>query len=178
MLDIECFSWLNRALESDLAPVLIIATNRGIAKIRGTKYKSPHGIPIDLLDRLMIVSTVSQAWNWWLMNDDNYIGELSAAAQPNPPRAFSVQRAAECPCLAFSFFFSARVACPWWQRDDDYPYMRPRYPQSNNMTILTSLAHFRWRSGKGPPMCTFMPEWNFVIGSIPYLVDVSLVKFA
>lgn len=59
MLDIECFSWLNRALESHLAPVLMIATNRGIAKIRGTNYKSPHGIPIDLLDRLMIVSTVS-----------------------------------------------------------------------------------------------------------------------
>ena len=39
MLDIECFSWLNRALESDLAPVLIIATNRGITKIRGTEYK-------------------------------------------------------------------------------------------------------------------------------------------
>jgi RuvB-like protein 2 len=58
MLDIECFSWLNRALESDLAPVLIIATNRGFAKIRGTDYKSPHGIPIDLLDRLMIISTV------------------------------------------------------------------------------------------------------------------------
>lgn len=57
MLDIECFSWLNRALESDLAPVLIIATNRGFAKIRGTEYKSPHGIPIDLLDRLMIIST-------------------------------------------------------------------------------------------------------------------------
>ena len=57
MLDIECFSWLNRALESDLAPVLIIATNRGITKIRGTAYKSPHGIPIDLLDRLMIIST-------------------------------------------------------------------------------------------------------------------------
>ena len=59
MLDIECFSWLNRALESDLAPVLIIATNRGFAKIRGTNYKSPHGIPIDLLDRLMIISTVA-----------------------------------------------------------------------------------------------------------------------
>lgn len=57
MLDIECFSWLNRALESDLAPVLVIATNRGFAKIRGTTYKSPHGIPIDLLDRLMIIST-------------------------------------------------------------------------------------------------------------------------
>mmetsp|Transcript_2380 Transcript_2380/g.2466 ORF Transcript_2380/g.2466 Transcript_2380/m.2466 type:complete len:487 (-) Transcript_2380:44-1504(-) len=57
MLDIECFSWLNRALESDLAPVLIIATNRGFARIRGTDYKSPHGIPIDLLDRLMIITT-------------------------------------------------------------------------------------------------------------------------
>mmetsp|Transcript_104867 Transcript_104867/g.302597 ORF Transcript_104867/g.302597 Transcript_104867/m.302597 type:complete len:151 (+) Transcript_104867:3-455(+) len=57
MLDIECFSWLNRALESDMSPVLVIATNRGIAKIRGTQYKSPHGIPIDLLDRLMIIST-------------------------------------------------------------------------------------------------------------------------
>ena len=57
MLDMECFSWLNRALESPMAPVLVIATNRGIAKIRGTEYKSPHGIPIDLLDRLMIIST-------------------------------------------------------------------------------------------------------------------------
>merc|ERR1719174_1396480 len=57
MLDIECFSWLNRALESDLAPVLIIATNRGIAQIRGTQYKSPHGIPLDLLDRMLIIST-------------------------------------------------------------------------------------------------------------------------
>jgi len=58
MLDIECISWLNRALERALAPVLIIATNRGITKIRGTEYKSPHGIPIDLLDRLMIISTM------------------------------------------------------------------------------------------------------------------------
>mmetsp|Transcript_5860 Transcript_5860/g.7084 ORF Transcript_5860/g.7084 Transcript_5860/m.7084 type:complete len:327 (+) Transcript_5860:2-982(+) len=57
MLDIECFSWLNRALESDVAPVLIIATNRGITRIRGTNYKSPHGIPIDLLDRLLIIPT-------------------------------------------------------------------------------------------------------------------------
>ena len=43
MLDIECFSFLNRALESDLSPVLIVATNRGITRIRGTNYKSPHG---------------------------------------------------------------------------------------------------------------------------------------
>jgi RuvB-like protein 2 len=49
MLDIECFSFLNRAMESDLAPVLILATNRGITTIRGTNYKAPHGIPLDLL---------------------------------------------------------------------------------------------------------------------------------
>merc|ERR1712176_1673036 len=58
MLDIECFSYLNRALESDLSPVLIVATNRGITRIRGTNYKSPHGVPIDLLDRMLIISTV------------------------------------------------------------------------------------------------------------------------
>jgi RuvB-like protein 2 len=57
MLDMECFSFLNRALESELAPVLVIATNRGNSKIRGTEYISPHGIPLDLLDRLMIIST-------------------------------------------------------------------------------------------------------------------------
>ena len=59
MLDLECFSFLNRALESELAPVLVIATNRGVSKIRGTEYTSPHGIPLDLLDRLMIISTQS-----------------------------------------------------------------------------------------------------------------------
>merc|ERR1712178_229040 len=57
MLDIECFSFLNRALENDMAPVLVVATNRGITKIRGTDYESPHGLPVDLLDRLLIITT-------------------------------------------------------------------------------------------------------------------------
>merc|ERR1712146_619017 len=57
MLDIECFSFLNRALEADTAPIVIMATNRGITHIRGTDYKSPHGIPLDLLDRMLIIST-------------------------------------------------------------------------------------------------------------------------
>ncbi|GJM98591.1 hypothetical protein PR202_ga15616 [Eleusine coracana subsp. coracana] len=57
MLDIECFSFLNRALENDMAPILVIATNRGITSIRGTNYRSPHGIPPDFLDRLLIVTT-------------------------------------------------------------------------------------------------------------------------
>jgi len=59
MLDLECFSFLNRALESDTAPVVILATNRGITTIRGTNHKSPHGMPLDLLDRLLIISTTT-----------------------------------------------------------------------------------------------------------------------
>jgi RuvB-like protein 2 len=57
MLDIECFSFLNRALESELSPLVIMASNRGTATIRGTKFRSPHGLPVDLLDRVLIVST-------------------------------------------------------------------------------------------------------------------------
>lgn len=57
MLDIECFSFLNHALENEMAPILVIATNRGITTIRGTNYRSPHGIPADFLDRLLIITT-------------------------------------------------------------------------------------------------------------------------
>ena len=34
MLDIECFTYLNRALESTLAPIVVFATNRGICTVR------------------------------------------------------------------------------------------------------------------------------------------------
>jgi RuvB-like protein 2 len=57
MLDMDCFSFLNRAMESDLCPIIILATNRGIAAIRGTNFRGPHGIPLDLLDRLLIIPT-------------------------------------------------------------------------------------------------------------------------
>jgi len=57
MLDIECFAFLNRAMESEMSPILIVASNRGVTKIRGTNIKSPHGIPVDFLDRLLIVAT-------------------------------------------------------------------------------------------------------------------------
>ncbi|GJN17232.1 hypothetical protein PR202_gb04283 [Eleusine coracana subsp. coracana] len=57
MLDIECFSYLNRALESPLSPIVILATNRGVCNVRGTDMTSPHGIPVDLLDRLVIIRT-------------------------------------------------------------------------------------------------------------------------
>ncbi|GAA5956738.1 hypothetical protein JCM5350_003526 [Sporobolomyces pararoseus] len=70
MLDIEAFTYLNRALESTISPHVILATNRGLTTIRGTENEpgsghaggegivSPHGIPIDLLDRCMIVRTM------------------------------------------------------------------------------------------------------------------------
>ncbi len=57
MLDIECFTYLNRALESTLAPIVIFATNRGKCNVRGTDFSSPHGVPVDLLDRLLIIRT-------------------------------------------------------------------------------------------------------------------------
>merc|ERR1711967_113719 len=58
MLDIECFTYLNRALESSLSPIVVFATNRGICTIRGTDVVSPHGIPVDLLDRMLIIRTM------------------------------------------------------------------------------------------------------------------------
>ncbi|KAL1888202.1 RuvB ATP-dependent DNA helicase pontin [Ceratocystis pirilliformis] len=58
MLDIECFTYLNRALESPIAPIVVLASNRGVAKIRGADdISAAHGIPPDFLTRLLIVPT-------------------------------------------------------------------------------------------------------------------------
>jgi len=63
MLDLECFTYLNRALESSISPIVILASNRGVTTIRGTaEPPSPgipaaHGIPPDLLARLLIIPT-------------------------------------------------------------------------------------------------------------------------
>jgi len=65
MLDIECFTYLHRALESPISPIVVFATNRGICTVRGTEsvigardgIEAPHGLPVDLLDRLMIIKT-------------------------------------------------------------------------------------------------------------------------
>lgn len=58
MLDIECFTYLHRALESSLAPIVIFATNRGNCQVKGTELLAPHGMPRDLLDRIMIIRTL------------------------------------------------------------------------------------------------------------------------
>ena len=58
MLDIECFTYLNRALESTISPIVILASNRGKCTIRGTDdIIAAHGIPPDLLARILIVPT-------------------------------------------------------------------------------------------------------------------------
>jgi RuvB-like protein 1 (pontin 52) len=59
MLDIEIFTYLNRALEASIAPIVVLASNRGLTTVRGTDdIKAPHGIPADLIDRLLIVRTL------------------------------------------------------------------------------------------------------------------------
>ena len=59
MLDLECFTYLNSLLETQMAPTVILATNRGRARVRGTEdIVAPHGVPVDLLDRCLIVKTV------------------------------------------------------------------------------------------------------------------------
>lgn len=59
MLDLEAFTFLNRALESPLSPLVILASNRGNTHIRGGENlpASAHGIPPDLLARLLIIPT-------------------------------------------------------------------------------------------------------------------------
>ncbi len=57
MLDIEALSFLNRAMEREFSPIIVMASNRGETKIRGTDIESPHGLPLDLLDRLLIIET-------------------------------------------------------------------------------------------------------------------------
>lgn len=57
LLDLEAFSFLGRAMESELVPIIILATNRGVATIRGTDIKSPLGFPLDLIDRSVIITT-------------------------------------------------------------------------------------------------------------------------
>lgn len=58
MLDIECFTYLNKALEQPISPIVVLASNRGNTVIRGTQdIVAAHGVPPDLLARLLIIPT-------------------------------------------------------------------------------------------------------------------------
>ena len=55
----QCFTYLHRALESRIAPIVIFATNRGNCTVRGTiDILSPHGIPRDLVRALIYITLV------------------------------------------------------------------------------------------------------------------------
>lgn len=60
-LTLKCFTYLNRALESRIAPIVILASNRGKCTIRGTGSDliAAHGVPPDLLARLLIIPTTT-----------------------------------------------------------------------------------------------------------------------
>ena len=49
MLDIECFSFLNRALETELAPIVIMASNRGTLMELGITPIITSGMIMQLL---------------------------------------------------------------------------------------------------------------------------------
>jgi RuvB-like protein 1 len=83
MLDLECFGFLQQSLESQYAPVLVLATNRGMASVAGTSTHTdpegmvaPHGIPIDFLDRLLLIPTRPYS-----LEEMTRILELRAAAE-------------------------------------------------------------------------------------------------
>nr|UXY87468.1 hypothetical protein 1634Bnrm3_p101 [Cryptomonas sp.] len=57
MLDIECFSFLSKNIESVLSPVFILSTNNSTLKINGIGFSSPHGIPVDVIDRFLVIQT-------------------------------------------------------------------------------------------------------------------------
>lgn len=73
MLDLESFTYLARALESPLSPLVILASNRGLVSPRtsvdnafsnhdgGDLPPSPHGLPSDLLSRCLIIPTFPYA---------------------------------------------------------------------------------------------------------------------
>ena len=66
-------------------------------RIRGTHYSSPHGIPIDLLDRLLIISTTPY--------DDKEIGQIlkirSVVFVSCLPSCFGVYSRADYRCTCF-----------------------------------------------------------------------------
>ncbi|KAJ2749720.1 RuvB ATP-dependent DNA helicase pontin, partial [Coemansia sp. BCRC 34490] len=49
---------------SNISPIVVLASNRGLCTIRGTEdLRAPHGVPRDLLDRMLIVRTTPYTKN-------------------------------------------------------------------------------------------------------------------
>nr|XP_027193597.1 ruvB-like protein 1 [Dermatophagoides pteronyssinus] len=63
-LDIHCFAYLHKIIESANSPTIILATNKGMEPVndpynnhKSSNELSPHGIPFDFLDRCLIIPT-------------------------------------------------------------------------------------------------------------------------
>lgn len=56
MLDIESFAFLNKAVEEDFCPIIIVSTNKKECVVRGTDEVCPYGMPRDFIDRALIIS--------------------------------------------------------------------------------------------------------------------------
>lgn len=61
MLDVESFAFLNKAVEDDFCPVIIVSTNKKEWTVRGSSEMCPYGIPRDFIDRALIISMVGQS---------------------------------------------------------------------------------------------------------------------
>lgn len=72
----------SRALESSLSPIVIFATNRGVCTIRGTDVLAPHGVPVDLLDRMLIIRTMPYSVPEMEMVSNRWRGVLGGGAAP------------------------------------------------------------------------------------------------
>ena len=46
---------MNWAIESELSPIIMLATSRGMSNIQGTNYQGPQGVPLDQLDQPTIM---------------------------------------------------------------------------------------------------------------------------
>lgn len=111
MLDIECFTYLNRALESSLSPIVALATNRGICNIRGTDMSAPHGLPVDLLDRVIIIRALTYSL-------EEMVHILAIRANVRLSRwsnyALPTRTAFNCNVIVTCSIFSQNVPSFWW----------------------------------------------------------------
>lgn len=64
MLDMECFSYLNRALESSLSPIVIFATNRGICNVRYVKVLLLHLLFLYFIDSCSCFSRIDLSYHF------------------------------------------------------------------------------------------------------------------
>ena len=91
LLDLECFAYLNRALEDPRAPILVLATNRTLGPVRGAEdIMSPHHIPRDFLDRVLITATKPYS-----QDEIAEIVKVRAKAENIPLSESGVQRLAD-----------------------------------------------------------------------------------